>query len=99
MLIVWGMATVKQLAVGTMVVLMLACYACLQGVTTMATSTTKALATTTKATTAVALAPHVHAQPVLPSTAPAANWQLVGQPSTAKGATNGVGPAPGPKTV
>lgn len=28
-----------------------------------------------------------------------ANWQLVGSPSTAKQATNGVGPAPAPGTV
>lgn len=62
-------------------------------------STNTALATVAQGTTPVAQAPHMHAQPVLPSTQPAANWRLTGQPSTAKSATNGVGPAPGPRTV
>jgi hypothetical protein len=69
----------------------------LQGVTTMATNS---LVKSTKSTTsATALAPHTHAQPVEPSTVPSANWRLQGKPSSAKQAVNGVGPAPGPKTV
>jgi len=64
-------------------------------------TTGKAPATTTAttATSPVALAPHTHAAPTTPSTQPAANWQLVGQPSTAKQAVNGVGPAPKQGTV
>lgn len=70
------------------------------GVTTMATSivttnSNRKLATTTP----VAQAPHTHAAPTLPSTLPAGNWQLVGSPSTAKQATNGIGPAPKQGTV
>jgi hypothetical protein len=66
---------------------------------TNVTSTKATKALTTGTTTAVALAPHTHAVPTMPSTAPAANWQLVGKPSTAKQATNGVGPAPKQGTV
>jgi hypothetical protein len=91
-------AAYRNLAMVAMVCMV--CMLVLQGVTTMATTNvTKALTTGSKATSNVALAPHTHAQPTLPSTQPAANWQLVGSPSTAKQAVNGVGPAPKQGTV
>lgn len=81
------------------------------GVTTMArtlvttsTTTTKALttgATSAPATTTstVAIAPHAHAQPVQPNGTPANGWAIVGTPSKAKKAVNGVGPCPPPTAV
>lgn len=92
-------ATLAMLAMCVMVV------AWLQGVTTMATNnalvtnrtTGKAAAVAT--TTPAAAAPAVHAAPLAPSTVALANFTIAGQPSTAKQATNGVGPAPKAGTV
>lgn len=51
------------------------------------------------ATTAAALAPSMAPAPVTPATLPLANYTIAGVPSTAKQATNGVGPAPKAGTV
>jgi hypothetical protein len=76
-----------------------------KGTTTMATAltvTNRTKGTTTVATTTTtpaAQAPATHAAPVAPSTVALASWRIAGQPSTAKQATNGVGPAPKQGTV
>jgi hypothetical protein len=76
--------------------------ACTQGVLSMATNTatrttSKALTTgTTSAVLAPSIAPTV---PMAPTTVPLANWHIAGTASTAKQATNGVGPAPKAGTV
>lgn len=58
----------------------------------MSKSSSKALATLAKSTTN---SPAVIEQP-----APTIeSWSIVGQPSKGKNAVNGIGPAPGPKTV
>lgn len=77
-----------------------------KGYATMATTTTALVTNRTQGkaaavatTTPAAQAPAVHAAPLAPSTATLANWRIAGQPSTAKQATNGVGPAPKGGTV
>ena len=112
---VWCMATqathlaAKAVFALALVGLALAAYT---GVTTMprqivtatTTTTTKALtagstAAQPAATSAVAIAPHTHAQPVQPNGTPANGWAIVGTPSTAKKAVAGVGPCPPPTAV
>lgn len=63
------------------------------------TNTNTKLVAPPKATTPAALAPATNPAPLQPSTAALANWAIAGQPSTAKQATNGVGPAPKAGTV
>lgn len=74
-----------------------------KGTTTMATNalvtTTGTRKLVTAATTPAASQPATHAAPVAPSTQPLGTWRIAGQPSTAKQATNGVGPAPRQGTV
>lgn len=76
----------------------------------MATNTSTALVTSNSkaskgqaaqpaSTTPAALAPTVGLAVPQPSTVELPNWHIAGQPSTAKGATNGVGPAPKQGTV